>query len=367
MVFATAQGGALRGAKCIIRVPAPGTAHPGKADGIFYLRADDLFDDLPRTTCVGEEPAPCAAGRIRVEYRDLDALPDNVLCAITSGAASGAPLTIDLQMQRLGGPAAEVWYASGPVRTGREGIVRYAHDAELLVGVIEEDEHAYGGIRATAETFYASMRQFQAECGFPRLLRMWNYLDAINEGDGDAERYRQFCLGRATGLDGIELRTLPAASAIGRQQATRKLQVFWVAARDGGRAIENPRQVSAYHYPRTHGPASPSFSRAMVAPDGSVFVSGTASIVGHVSQHDGDAHAQLAETLRNIAVVSAQAGGRRDPMRAQDLIKVYVRDSTLVPMIAESLRTAYPGAAPIFLAGDICRRELLLEIECIHL
>jgi chorismate lyase / 3-hydroxybenzoate synthase len=44
-----------------------------------------------------------------------------------------------------------------------------------------------------------------------------------------------------------------------------------------------------------------------------------------------------------------------------------VRDPTLVPMIAERLQEAYPDAAPIFLAGDICRRELLLEIECIQL
>jgi hypothetical protein len=46
---------------------------------------------------------------------------------------------------------------------------------------------------------------------------------------------------------------------------------------------------------------------------------------------------------------------------------VYVRDRALVPMIAQRLQEAYPGATPIFLAGDICRRELLLEIECIQL
>ena len=106
----------------------------------------------------------------------------------------------------------------------------------------------------------------------------------------------------------------------------------------------------------------------MIAPDNSaVLVSGTASIVGHVSQHEGDAQAQLAETLRNLAAVTAHAGVRREAAHRQDLLKVYVRDPTLVPMIAERLRAAYPGASPIFLAGDICRRELLLEIECLQL
>lgn len=333
------------------------------------MRADDLFDDLPRTTSAGPEPVPSPAGRIRVEYRDPEALSEDVLCVIHSGcrAASAAPLSIDVRMQRLRGPAAEVWYANGPVRAGRDGIVRYAHDDELLIAVIEEDERAYGGIRSTAETLYAAVRRFQEQSDFPHLLRMWNYLDAINEGDGDAERYRQFCVGRALGLGRPHSKRLPAATAIGRQQTTHLVQVFWVAARVDGAAIENPRQVSAYHYPRAHGPVSPSFSRAMVAPDSTVLVSGTASIVGHVSQHEGDAQAQLAETLRNLAAVTAHAGVRHDAARRQDLLKVYVRDPALVPMIAARLQEAYPGATPIYFAGDVCRRELLLEIECIQL
>jgi chorismate lyase/3-hydroxybenzoate synthase len=360
------RSGEPQRAKCIIRVRARSAARPlQKNDGIFDLRADDLFDDLPRTSSAGPEPVSSPAGRIRVEYRDLESRPDNVLCVMRNAGAAGstAPLTIDVRLQRLGGPAAEVWYANGPVCSGREGIVRYAHDDAVLIGLIEEDERAYGGIRSAAETLYAAMRQFQEQCGFPHLLRMWNYLDAINEGEDDAERYRQFCVGRALGLGRPNDKRLPAATAIGRQQPTHELQLFWVAARASGTAIENPRQVSAYHYPRAHGPVSPSFSRAMIAPDRTVLVSGTASIVGHVSQHAGDAPAQLAETLRNLAAVTAHAGVGR----GQDLLKVYVRDPALVPMIAVRLQEAYPGAAPIFLAGDICRRELLLEIECIHL
>jgi chorismate lyase/3-hydroxybenzoate synthase len=342
-------------------------AHCKKSRRNSYLRADDLFDDLPRTTSAGPEPAVSHAGRIRVEYRDLQALPDDALCVISSGQAGNtAPLTIDPRLERLGGPAAEVWYANGPTRAGREGIVRYAHDDELLVAVVEEDERAYGGICSTARELYAAMRQFQEHCGFPHLLRMWNYFDRINEGEGDAERYRQFCVGRAHGLGSLSGKQLPAATAIGRQQTTHHLQVFWVAARGNGVAIENPRQVSAYHYPRAHGPVSPSFSRAMAAPDRTVLVSGTASIVGHVSQHEGDAPAQLSETLRNLAAVTAHADLRHHTAHRQDLLKVYVRDAKLVPMIAERLRAAYPAAAPIFLAGDICRHELLLEIECIQ-
>ena len=341
-------------------------AAPTKIDGIFYLRADDLCDDL-RATGAGPQPAPAPAGRVRVQHRDSEhALPDDTLCVIRSSTATScaAPLTIDVQLQRLGGPSAEVWYARGPARTAREGGVRYAHDLELLIGVVEEDERAYGGIRSAAEALYSTIRKFQEQCGFPYVLRMWNCLDAVNEGAGDAERYRQFCIGRALGLGRLSDERMPAATAIGRQQPTHQLQIYWVAARTSGIAIENPRQVSAYRYPRTHGPMSPTFSRAMIAPDGTLLVSGTASIVGHVSQHAGDPRAQLAETLRNLASVTAHSGVTRGPARPS-LLKVYVRDPAHLPMIAEQLQAAYPGSSPIFLAADICRRELLLEIECI--
>ncbi|MFN3368900.1 MAG: hypothetical protein ACK4ZX_05785, partial [Thermus sp.] len=35
----------------------------------------------------------------------------------------------------------------------------------------------------------------------PYLIRVWNYLGAINAGEGDAERYRRFCVGRDAAVD----------------------------------------------------------------------------------------------------------------------------------------------------------------------
>src|SRR3546814_12468443 len=62
---------------------------------------------------------------------------------------------------------------------------------------------------------------------------------------------------------------LPAATAIGRCDDARVVQVYWLAARTPGMPVENPRQVSAYRYPRQYGPQQPSFARAMLPPPGS--------------------------------------------------------------------------------------------------
>ena len=89
----------------------------------------------------------------------------------------------------------------------------------------------------------------------------------------------------------------PAATGVG-SPAGSPLTVVVAASRVEPVALENPRQTSAYLYPRRYGPRSPAFARAMLLPDcagATLFISGTASIVGHESQHRG-IDAQLKET-----------------------------------------------------------------------
>ena len=99
------------------------------------------------------------------------------------------------------------------------------------------------------------------------------------------ERYRQFNIGRQDAfLDSHRGATgnVPAASAIGL--AGGPLSVAFLAGATPALAVENPRQVSAYLYPADYGPRSPTFSRAVRATlsgQEALFVSGTASIVGH--------------------------------------------------------------------------------------
>jgi chorismate lyase/3-hydroxybenzoate synthase len=160
----------------------------------------------------------------------------------------------------------------------------------------------------------------------------------------------------------------PAASAVGRQQSMHSLQVYWLAGRAAGVAVENPRQVSAYRYPHIYGPSSPIFSRATLAPDDTLLISGTASILGHASHHIGDVTAQLDETLRNLEALIGQAARQRAGMKSvlasETRLKVYVRDAAQLAIIDAHLRSRMPGVVATYLGADICRRELLLEIEC---
>ena len=96
-----------------------------------------------------------------------------------------------------------------------------------------------------------------------------------------------------------------------------------------------------------------------------LLVSGTASVVGHVSRHAGDSLAQVDETLVNLEHLFAAAGHALDGHdAARTLLKVYLRDPGDAAAVEQRIRARHPHLAGLLmLAGDICRRELRVEID----
>jgi chorismate lyase/3-hydroxybenzoate synthase len=333
---------------------------------------------------VSAAEACVAQPRLHVEYRDMplaQALAGDDVLAVF-GFGRGAPEHQDPRYLRVGlqpdGPAPlEIWRSQGHVARGRDGDVAWSEDGALQFGVMELDEGdpavGDGDIEATAQHIYARLTAFAAQRGYPHLLRIWNYLDGITHGDGDAERYRVFCVGRARGLGDIDPHTLPAATAVGRSDDARRLLVYWLAARAPGAPLENPRQISAYRYPRQYGPQPPSFARGLLpaSPRMPLLISGTAAVVGHESRHAESVSAQLEETLVNLDSLLATAHARRpDLPRAMGpgtVLKVYVRErdemATVSHLLGERLD---PGVRFLVLHAAICRRELRVEIDGSH-
>ncbi|MFC5579011.1 pteridine-dependent deoxygenase [Lysobacter niabensis] len=318
---------------------------------------------------------------LRVDY--VDTAPGTLLAAADTLAVfafgSDAPAHDDPRYRRVGlqpkGPAPlEVWRGQGPVAHGRDGDIAWSEDGALQFGAIELDEPGLAtgesDIEATAAEIYARLIAFTRARGYPHILRMWNYLDGITHGDGDDERYRRFCVGRARGLGEFDPHTLPAATAVGRSDDARRLLVYWLAARTPGTPLENPRQTAAYRYPRQYGPQPPSFARGMLPASAAMplLISGTAAVVGHESRHAGNVAAQLEETLTNLDTLLATAHARRPNvprrMGAGTHLKVYVRERDEIDAVDQFLRQHLDAAVRfIVLHSAICRRELRVEID----
>ena len=259
----------------------------------------------------------------------------------------------------------EVWCGTGPVSRGRQGRIRFTEDNDLLFGHILVPDYVSCDLAETVRAVYQEVLAFLHSSAYPNLYRCWHYLPGINRVDSNLERYRSFCVGRHAALGGALgfEQSLPAASAIGTH--TPGLLVSFVAGRLKPLQIENPRQVSAFNYPPVHAPRSPLFSRAVWIDSRGVqrlYLSGTASILGHESVHSDNLHGQIEETLRNIEAI---LGGTPASLNKDDAcLRVYMRNADHCQIIRNALESRFGKSCSVaYLKGDICRSELLLEIE----
>lgn len=303
------------------------------------------------------------------------------LAEIRFGAAPppstpGSWPTAAIALEQLGdAEVVEMWSSSLPVRYGEADGIQYATDGELLCGVVSDSSPIENAdFEPRVRKIYKDIFALTEMQGCPHLLRMWNYCPGINRHHDGLENYQRFCHARSQAFQeryGSLTHLLPAASAIGARQGP--LVLYFIACRKAGIHRENPRQISAYSYPPQYGRRSPSFARATLGhpEDGEfLFISGTASIVGHQSLHVGDIRAQVDETLRNIeALVESTAADRHTRFRGLsdiDHLKVYLRHAPDMDIARDLIqRRIGANARALYLAGDICRRELLVEVEAV--
>lgn len=323
-------------------------------------------------------------GTLRVQRISLDAWRAGAAARALGGLAYGADADTagvgTLAAPLLGGSAAcvDVAFGAGALQRGRTGAVAWAHDGHWLHGHARVDAvegAAEGALEAAAYRLYRDVFATLQGTGLPHLLRLWNYLPRINAQTSGLERYRQFNIGRQrafidSGASAFE--GAPAACAIGT--ASGGLALNFIAGRQVPRALENPRQVPAWRYPSAYGPRAPTFSRAalvdMGAGDVGLWISGTASIVGHESVHIGDVRAQTQETLTNLRAVLAAAQAQTNAALALEQLQccVYVRHAPEQAAVREVLDAAWGAASPaaaaaVYVQADICRAELRVEVE----
>jgi chorismate lyase/3-hydroxybenzoate synthase len=268
----------------------------------------------------------------------------------------------------------ETWWVEDEVRYSTHGPIRIAESSDYAVLIYDNDE---SGCDDLCQFVYDAYRQLLAAVdttAHPRMVKVWNYIGGINEGEGDVERYRQFSVGRAHAFSesGIDDNQSPTATGVGTMQA-RGLSIIALCSTRDFSLTENPRQVSAFDYPRQYGPKSPKFGRG-----GSVatadyhlrLFSGTAAIVGHQSMHRGDTLAQLDETLRNLDALcdtlsTATGDAPRLILDDHSMLRVYLRNPADYAAVAERLSSRLgPGPNQVaFLQAEICRRDLTLEID----
>lgn len=332
----------------------------------------------PRFAATGSQPlslcrvdaAPALAGAAAVDSTLLGAL---VYGNAPRPHAPDVVCNVPAPLLTRGAAQLDAWCSVGPFVEGSSGSVHCRHNGSWLFGVLDLPEAPGAGLEAISHSAYRQLFAVLRETGFTDIQRLWNYLPHINAEAAGMERYRQFNVGRQRAFteDGRDvLGGLPAACALGTRDDHLRIRVL--AGRRPALPVENPRQVSAFRYPADYGPKAPSFSRAALVDAGggqvALLISGTASIVDHASVHPGDVAAQTRETLVNLQAVIDAAQQRTTARYTLAGLEctVYVRHVADAPAVRAGLTEAVGearAAQAIFLQADVCRSELLVEIE----
>jgi chorismate lyase/3-hydroxybenzoate synthase len=267
-----------------------------------------------------------------------------------------------------GPPSQELLVEAGPP-TEEDGCVIFRGGDSLAGFAVAPAEL---DLEAAARELYR--RLFAVTDGLS-LQRIWNYVPHINAAHAGLENYRRFCRGRSLAFEahfGREFqRKLPSASAVGALAGP--LAIAFLAGDDATKHFENPQQVPAFEYPPAYGPRPPSFARATLVTNETgrhLYISGTAAIRGHSTISAGDLAGQLActhENLRRIAETAGAGNAVGGTGEWQRHFNAYVRHDTDLLHVKTYLERHLlrPGDEIAYLQADLCRAELLVEIEAV--
>ena len=289
--------------------------------------------------------------------------------------------------------AVEAWAIGGPGVTidftlPHTVIVNYDRMRWIYCAGIRSSETRDGVYKQTTGVLERMKSALaSAGSGFQHVVRTWFYLGRITELEGDTQRYKELNRARTDFYHEIEFHCstiqpnipqglYPASTGIGMQG--RNLVAGCVALETRREdalllPLENPQQTPAYAYPPHHSPQSPKFSRGVVlvlADYLTTWVSGTASVVHSNSRYPGNIEKQTEQTIENIErLISAENlsfhGIKHPGARLTDLAKfrVYLKrqeDFARCKAICEKHLGSVPA---IYASADVCRPELLIEIE----
>lgn len=229
--------------------------------------------------------------------------------------------------------------------------------------------------RNVVAELYGKIRHTMAASMGPHPIRIWNFIPGIHAPMGRGlDRYHTFNQGRFEafrnwfGDPSKFAMSLPTATGVGH--LVHELSIHALGAAQPGRPIENPRQRPAFRYSKRFGPSPPCFARATLAmlPDGlKLLIGGTASVCGEDSMHPASLESQLDELFCNLQ--SLLECGQRDPAASLDAIceaRVYHRHSNHRGDLESAIARRLPQARRIeMVRADICRPELLLEVEAL--
>lgn len=239
----------------------------------------------------------------------------------------------------------------------------------LFAGGFHGDVINFGIGQQSNEIFHLAGNILKRE-GFPvnSIIRQWNYIEQITRYEGADQHYQLFNNARSDFYSKADWKNgYPAATGIGTNLGgvLIDLDAAVFASPDCfATPIDNKLQVAAHAYSEDvliaahHKKTTPKFERAKSMTFGDrklVYISGTAAIRGEESLIGVGLERQLHITMENIDQLTEGA--------TLKMLRVYLKEKNFYED-AKRFMDDYQLDIPIsYMWADVCRDELLIEIE----
>jgi hypothetical protein len=217
------------------------------------------------------------------------------------------------------------------------------------------------------------------------IVRQWNYIEEITQIDGNHQHYQEFNDARSRFYVKTEWQNgFPAATGIGTEHGGVIVDLDAIYTNGSDIRIiplNNSLQVPAHDYSNAvliapdeancGSVTTPKFERGKMivrGNEGTIYVSGTAAIRGETSYSNKGIEEQTMITLENIGhLISpeslAGSGVKRFTKAEITSFRIYLKEESFFEPCKRIIDENYPGVPAVYLKADICREELLVEIE----
>ncbi len=346
------------------------------ADCILQLVHFSLKKRIYKLNIFADTTSPDDYVRLKEQVEKLVSakLPAPVLCSLIAQA----PLTCRI--------LAEVFYAGESLwkqelhlSDNGSAIAFERERARVLIGQVQAN--TAGSCSTNASAVFHSIQNLLDKAGFSlsTVIRQWNYIEDILGFEGSKQRYQEFNNVRSEYYSNHFHETgFPAATGIGMKHGGIIIEFVAVNAPDAiSLPLDNPGQVAAHAYSpvvlagENHLPkATPKFERARYLElfgQKQLFISGTASIRGEKTAGIGNPEEQTWITIENIQRLYSDE--RIHPLAGYSVkptyghARVYLKNRKDFPVVKKTFKTFYGNLPVVYLIADICRNDLLVEIE----
>ena len=246
---------------------------------------------------------------------------------------------------------------------------------ELITGGIIPDDLSQNTYRQ-ANSIFKGIEKMLATNGFEPsdIYRQWNYIQGITMLNDDSQNYQEFNDARSLFYNKSQWTNgYPAATGIGADAGGVVVEICAIKNSAPSLTIDNPLQTAAHNYSQkvldgkiiteVGERTTPKFERARLLGN-TIFISGTAAIKGEQSIKSHNAVEQTADTMEIMdRLVSKENIPTENNGSTYDLLRIYVKNKEDIEGIKNFMETHYPSAKKHYLIADVCRPELLVEIE----